>query len=540
MARRCLSLPIASVVVLAAVAAAQSEPPAGARSPRGLASALPAETVVFVETTDLGGCLDALRRGLGVTIAELPPQARGMLSAVAAGVRTWSGESAEDLLAALRGAPLALAVVAADGGLFPVALARLADAELGARLERRLGAKAAVSWRHGVLAVAQRPEQLSVLAAARDSGRTLAARADFARDRPPLPHAGLRYHVDVARLRGERPPLWQRTRGGQRLLFGPIAQVLDRARCFDGTLRGTAAGVELDGALDASPLGAPASLLLQHGGEARTLPPLPSAALGTLSLDRSLLGFLSHLDELLDGAAAAQVRASLSIIDTLLGGASLVGDLLPQVVEPLTLVALAQEPAADPPPRVRLPGFALVAEQRSDGAHQLLARAARAAFLINTGERLQRGQHPFRLRRDRIGGAVALVIEPDEWRGEGDPPIEYNLAITLVATQRHVVLATTREAAARVVAALAAGAPAVRVSGDLVEVAGEQLAQVLAQHEDLLALNAVLEEGKTLAEAKSDLQLVEFVLRRLGRIELGVVPEANRTRLRVRLTGAVR
>jgi hypothetical protein len=524
-------------------AAAAQEIPAGARSPRDVAALFPEQTVALVDLLDAGECLAALERAAGWSAGELPPRVRGLLSLVQVGARLASGASLEDLLAAAGRGPVAVGLVVDGGRPFPIVVARLATAGLGARLAERLQGRAAADWRDGVLTVAPGAADLEAVLAARAAGRSLGGKRGFAAARPALaPGRALRVHVDLAalRARAERP-LWQRAPPAARLLLGPLAHVFDHAARFDAVLAIGKDDLELHGAVDASVRGsgAPAQRLLAADGP-RSLPAASAATLGMLALDRSLRSYFAGLDEILEPGDAAQVRAGLAIADTLLGGASLSDDVLGNIAEPLTLLAVEHEADSEVVPRIRLPGFALVASLRDKRAHVLLERAAHALHLINSNERRQQGRKPFRFRAERIAGERALVAEPDEWTAPGDPPTEYNLSLALLAAHDHLVLATTRQAAAAVVAALRAGAPAQTASGDRLALHGAAVARALAANRAVLALNAVLQEGKTPAQARADLEIADFVLRGIGLVELAVEPGDGRTALRARIVRAAR
>jgi hypothetical protein len=280
--------------------------------------------------------------------------------------------------------------------------------------------------------------------------------------------------------------------------------------------------------------------LLAGGAAPSSLPAAAPDTLAILRLDRSLLGFFRHADRLLGEGDAAQVKAGLSTAVALLGGASVVDDLLPGLAEPWTLFALLPDAGDDthvataPAPRIELPALALVARLGDPRAADLLLRFASNLFLISTGERGRRGEPPFLLRRRAGEGGHALVAEPPDWRGEGAPPTERTLSPTLWLGCGHAILASTEDGARRVAAALAD--PGERVAGDLLRVRGAAAAAALRRNREVLAVNDVLEKGGTLAASRFGFDALAAVAGALQELELRIVPEPGSTAVRLRLT----
>ncbi|MFY9345799.1 MAG: hypothetical protein WAT39_25130, partial [Planctomycetota bacterium] len=280
-----------------------------------------------------------------------------------------------------------------------------------------------------------------------------------------------------------------------------------------------------------------------HGGllapppaaDAGDVPPADSD-LGWLRLDRNLRALLAHPERFLRVDEALAVQGFLSIADAIDGArSSFVDDLLGGLAEPFTLHVLpVTAPEDGPPPRLQLPGFALLAKVAEPKAEAVMARVAQALALIANAERGQRGQGPFPLRAQSTATGHGFVAEPLAWRGPGAPPIEQGLSPTLWFENGHAVLASTF-AAAQAVAARTYGPRARSSGGDRLVLRGPAWTEALALSRSVLELGRVLDEGEDQKAAARFFDILLLVLRAVREVGIAVDCTAERTSVEVTL-----
>lgn len=520
--------------------AAQAEPP-----PLDLAALLPAETALLIECDDLRALLDTV-----LQFADpLPPAAQ---AAVAAGtLAAWAhfGQTLHAVLAAVapREAAFAL-VVTGDGPPVPGFVARCDDLDAAQRVFAKLpGAGAVVDAARSVFALWPTPAHAarwqSFLAS--DHAR-LAQVPHF--QRAQLPRPGLRLWLDIARVRGGRRLLGELDPGGT-VLLGPLAAALDGARTLQLELAVTEGDLHVRGAVDASALAAtPAAHLLAASDRPRPALRVPPHALAVLALDRSLRGYLEHLDDLLPADVATRTRAEAANLDLIIGGGSFPRDVLGGIAEPMHVVVVGAPRATAEPddaapnsdraphPHIDLPGIALVAELRTPRAQELLTKGFYRFSAIYTAQRAMQQLPPRVASLVRDGELRLHVMRGPRFPGVGEPPTSEQLEVTLVFAHGCAVLASTVECARAVVAALGGkrAAPDQPLHGDLLQLDGRELADYLQRNAGPLALGRVLDEGETLAQARQFVATLGEVLRGLT-AQARVIPEAARTRVELHL-----
>ncbi len=534
--------------LLSAIAIAVSFLPAQQQStPSDIASLLPPTTVACIDWRS-GECLVAAVRAFAEARQPLPPRLRAIVGLAPGLLRGLTGGfGPEELAEVISPDAAALALVAVDGNVRPLLVARMdpRSPDLD-RLLDRLSGSFAGSVEDGVLAIARTPDDvLRYHRWRRDAeGRTLADRTGFSVSRPELEDgASVRLFVDVAALRARRDgrSAFERLDPGGRFLLGPLAVVLDRATRLDGLLHVGVDDVAFEAHLDATVLGTePAGALLAGGADDRELPPPPEGVLATLALDRSVKGLFGHLDEVLGQAVAVQAKSGLSIANALLGG-SVVDDLLPALGEPPTLFAVRRDvdTGDGPQPALDLPSLVAVVPLADVGAAtEQLVHLFRTTLTVNTIERRRRGQVAFLLRIRRTpDGEKLWVAEPEDWRGPLPIPTALGLSPTLGFGHGHAVIATTRDGAERALRALGSERPGERARGDVLTLEPAAGADYVTRNIASLTLGKVLDEGVSVVAARNELEGFRELLSVFARAEVAVRPEVDATTWTVRLRG---
>lgn len=530
-----------------------------AQTQDSLTARLPRATVAVVEFED--GVAWARRLiALLETMPDPPQRLQGVRTLLPTLVRAATGGVAlDDALAALAPKRVVLALVSSGALPEPLLIAETDDAS-GARTLRsnllgRLGARAFVDDGDGRLIVAANLATLELARRAYDGVEPRLALEGFC-THAPRSAASLLVHVDLAAVRAkdlDRRSYGERLDPGGRLLFGPLAAALDRARAVHVELRVLPRGAELAMTIDGSPLAEDpagddeAALLLASPRRARSLPPAPAGTLATLALDRSLAAPFVHVRKLFGAAAEAQLLGGLSIADALLR-ASFVNELLPCFTGSATLFVVAPAQggeaavaaAADDGPAAAglvLPGFALVLPlQDSARAAELALRGLSTFALAANVERMRQEKLPYAMRVQRDDeGRPSIVFEPSEWHGAAPAPLDATFQPTLLFGATQLVVASTRETALATMAALAGAADEATVQGDLLGLDPAGLAEYLTLNRELAVLDTVLKRGVPARQARRELDELAQVLRNLRPFALRLEPAVGSTTLRTEL-----
>ena len=508
-----------------------------ASSPRDLTACLPAGTPLVVDLTDGAACLERVLRLVEPVSGELPPTARLVLAGLPMLTKAATGLALSDLLEVVSPGHAVFALVFPEQGRpFPVLMTRVDEPDEIARVQRRVGQKLVADLSGGVLTVADSQSHLGqLLAFRRSGGPSLLADANYRAGRPALrPGRELRVYVDLARIRARTGrSLWDGSAAFVRLLVGPNAKTLDLASRLDARLVIEDAALRLVGRAD-SDLGGDAVARLRTGA-ARQGPSMPADAAVFLSLDRDLRALLTEPTRFFGRNGAVRVEQFLSKADQFLGGASLLDDLLPDVSMPIDVFVLnGAGGGGEDRPVVDLPGVAFVfGVAAGSDADELLDRAARVLTTIVNTQRLREKKPQVRLRRGRSGAFRYKSIEFADWTGPGRPPTEHGLSPTLLFAGGHGILASTAEAAVRMAESLAAG-PQRTLAGDVLQVRGARLAELLARNRSVLITERVLKEGETRQEAANFFRIAESVLKNLD-LDASILPGGGETRFELGL-----
>ena len=539
------------VPVLAHLLAAPTPAQAPQQTPRELTGYLPANTPLVVDLFDGAAVVQKALRLLEPLPREVPGAARLALAGLPLFTKATTGLDLRDLLTVLTPGQALFAMYPAGGGAskpFPVLLTRVEEAGEVERVLRRIGKSTGndlhTDLSDGVLTVSNtRAHVRRVLEfrGLRKSGAaTLLARDEYRRGRAAMkPGASLRFYVDMKAVRKALGAEYEKGRGYwdklpafPRFVVGPLVRNLDVSDRIDARLDVTEDGFRLhgqtDGDLSQDPLGV--ERLMAAKGKARPLVLEPAGTLARVSLDRDLSELLGHPDRWLGDDGALGVKSFLSVADQILGGASMLKDLLPDIEMPMDFFVTATTPDEDADlPRITLPAFTLVfgLKEGARMGEKLLQRALRTITALTNVQRVRKQQPRIDVRSGRRDGLKFLRVRFGDWTGLGDPPIECGTSPTLLFAHGHGILSSTVDGAVRMAAALKSRSDR-EITGDVVRLHGLAIADVLAKNSPVLTMNRVLTEGGTIKEAKTFLSALIGVVRVL-QFDASVRPRTGAT-----------
>jgi hypothetical protein len=310
--------------------------------------------------------------------------------------------------------------------------------------------------------------------------------------------------------------LWERIDEGARILFGPVVRPFDLASRLNGRLEILGDGLALRFRVDADLAQDPREVgrLLASGSELRGRSAMPRGTIACVSLDRDFGPLLESPDRWLSEDGALGAKNFTSVVDQLLGGASLLGDLLPQIEMPLDLFVTASTPDdADDQPRIRLPAFTLVFGVHGKAMQKHLNRVMTTLAAITSAQRVRDKKVPLFVRRGRRDGFKFQHVRFGDWNEPGEPPTEHGLSPTVLFAHGHCVIGSTEDGAMRVAQAL--GEPGEQIDGDRAVVKGEALADLIRQNASVLTMDRVLKEGETVVTARRFVHVLAAIVRLL-------------------------
>lgn len=508
------------------------------RAQTSLVSGLPADCLLVVEARAPVAAVGTILAALGGVPSGLPAEVVGMLGLGLTVLRTTLDGPLEGWVHDLAAGGAAFGLRREGAAWQPLLVVRPGDPVAA---ERWCAAhRAQLHWQQQgdlwlLAADAAGVERLRAGVAAASAAVPAADPSD-----PPGEPAAVQGRVDLSACWAVLGGLAARQAAldaGQRFLFGPLLAALARAREARFVLR-AAAGLDLQVEVDGTWQGSPWAALVPGQPHGATALPLADDGMLQLSLDRSWRELLRGPERFLSAADAVSVQSFLSIADALDGPASsFLDDLLGGLREPLALHVLPVPAAGDDGPRspIVLPGFVLTAPIARPAVVPVLRRTATMLMTVLNVERQQRRQAPFLVRSVQGDGYAGLVAEPPAWRGPGLPPLETQLSPTLLWGHGHVVLASVRAAAERVLASAAAAPLPVAQAGDRLVVRGAALAAVLAANRAPLELGRLLDEGDDAAAARRFSTVLAVLVDAMQQLEFGCTAVAGGTRLHLRL-----
>ncbi len=250
-----------------------------------------------------------------------------------------------------------------------------------------------------------------------------------------------------------------------------------------------------------------------------------------------------------------EVAQNLAQFDTLAGqffggrefGADVLGPLAPH----WRLVISQQDfDTMKPPPDVKLPGFAIVAEiddPEGDFAQKL--KTAYQTFVgLSNIDATQKKAAPLELGSEEVEGitlATARYVLPQGAAAENMmPQRRYNFSPSAAQVGKYFILSSSRGLGRALIKELrrnkAAASPnAASGSTFAVEADGSQLARILELNRDRLAMQTMLEQGQTKEKAQAQVDGLLALVRYLGhgRLSVNDGPGASRLELKFQLSG---
>lgn len=542
-----LSVALVSIAPLASLGAQQevATGPATSASPTvpgptvpELIRALPARPLALFAARDGSGAYQALRDVLLPVPASITTELRSFIFLGNQQMREFADGPVDPLIASHARGPAVLAAVRLGRERDLLLLSGCRKAEPFRRL-------ITMNTQTGIHAVLPAPESMQ-----RTAVVTMLAAGESHPDLPspssvPLPDKGFGFWLDLAGL-DQRPSRWlasQPRTGWGRILMGPWLEPLLRAPEVSGTWTPVGDGLDSQGErgsgwrirLQGARLQGKAAAIEATGGRSmeqetsarsgrpRPLPPLPGDAWGldplaVVSLDRSIAAVLQQPDRFLNAAGEAKVDQVIGTLEIFLGGRELLGDVLPMLGEPWTLMAFTDAPGVATEPDhgmelpFHLPHLALLVPLAEEAAAtRVLNRGALGFLTVVNGQRKQQGKRGFRSRPITRNGLAGTTTWLPDWERPGAPPVEQGLTPTLVCGHGYAALCSTKRVAEAVMDALSRrisqavpgpGPLPASASGDFLQLHGDPLARIINTNRDSLELQRVLEEGATEAEAR--------------------------------------
>lgn len=340
---------------------------------------------------------------------------------------------------------------------------------------------------------------------------------------------------------------------GITLLFRSWYEMLKRAPWMAASIRWSES--ELAGALEL-PLGEEGQLAIVKGfvpaadeGAATLIQPPGSIASLSLWRDWATI-WESRLD-----LFTPEVAQNLAQFDTFAGqffggrefGADVLGELAPH----WRLVISQQDfDTMKPPPDVKLPAFAVVAEiadPQGDFAQKLKTAYQTFVGLTNI-EATQQKAAPLELGSEEVEGitlATARYVLPQGDAAENmTPQRRYNFSPSTAHVGKYFIVSSSRGLARALIKELkgkkAGTAPtAATRSTFAVEANGRELARILELNRDRLAMQTMLDRGETKEKAQVQVDGLLAFVRYLGRGRLSIEdgPRASRLELKFQLSG---
>lgn len=252
---------------------------------------------------------------------------------------------------------------------------------------------------------------------------------------------------------------------------------------------------------------------------------------------------------------SAEVAQNLAQLDTatgqFFGGREFGTDFLGSLGPHWRLIVSQQDfQTMKPKPDVKLPGFAIVAEiaEPESDFGQKLKTAYQTIVGLSNIDATQQKAAPLELGSEEVEGVTLAtaryVIPPDAAADQLTPQRRYNFSPSAAQVGKYFILSSSRELGRALIKELkgkssAAGQTASPRSTFAVEADGAELARILEQNRDRLAMQTMLESGQTKEKAQAQVNTLLAFVRYLGRGRLSIEDgkTASRLELKFRLAG---
>lgn len=403
------------------------------------------------------------------------------------------------------------------------------------------------------LLVASGPEVLRRVLDQRSRGKEgSAAELDWWKDsRARLcPDAVASLHVDLGSLK-HLPPVAKALSIPSNplgcLLFAGLTERLRQSSWLCLELSARESGVSLRALTDRSEglADGPAAFAVPHGPGAGALtgPDVPGR-IASLSLWRDMSGFYASKDDLFPERTSGLIFFE-NMMAIFFCGRDFTDEVLSEVHPETRLVVARQRwDAGRPPPKVRLPGFALVMRlRRPDHFAPIIEEAWQKTVGLMSFTRGQQALPGLIIDRPVHAGTKYTVAYFSSASDRETSKIEphLNFRPSLVVVGGHLILSSTEGLARDLIDALGdeerSGKALPGVSTRM-ELDGRQLAEILTENRQALVRQNMVEKGHSRQEAEGEIDLLLMLANMLGgiRVEAGGPDGRDAPLLRVDVT----
>ncbi len=340
---------------------------------------------------------------------------------------------------------------------------------------------------------------------------------------------------------------------GITLLFRSWYELLKRAPWMAASIRWTES--ELAAALEL-PLGKEGHLAIVKGyvppaGEGTASLIQPPGTIASLSLWRDWATIWESRLDLFSPEVAQNLAQFDTFAGQFFGGREFGADVLGALAPHWRLVISQQDfDTMKPPPDVKLPAFAIVAEMddpEGDFAQKLKTAYQTFVGLTNI-DATQKNAAPLELGSEEVEGitlATARYVLPQGAAAENmTPQRRYNFSPSAAQVGKYFILSSSRGLGRSLIKELkgkkaGTGQAAASRSTFAVEADGRPLARILELNRDRLAMQTMLERGETKEKAEAQVDGLLAFVRYLGHGRLSVDdrPGASRLELKFQLSG---
>jgi hypothetical protein len=275
----------------------------------------------------------------------------------------------------------------------------------------------------------------------------------------------------------------------------------------------------------------------------------PPGTIASLSLWRDWATIWESRADLFSPEVAQNLAQLDTVAGQFFGGREFGADFLGAFGPHWRLVVSQQDfNSLKPPPDLKLPSFAIVAEiaEPEGDFGQKLKTAYQTIVGLSNVDATQQKAAPLELGSEEVDGvtlATARYVLPQGGGGENlTPQRRYNFSPSAAQVGKYFILSSSRGLARVLIKELKGKAGgtnqgAVSRSTLAVEADGHELARILEENRDRFAMQTMLERGETKDKAQSQVDGMLAFVRYLGRGRLSVEdsPSASRLELKFQL-----